>query len=324
MEDETDAPLAGESESTALSDDEAASLIEQALDSDETEAEAAPAGDDGEDPPAQQASDDESGAETKADAEAAKPEDDDDPEVILRDNTKVKLSELKRIAGDTAGEIQRARAETQAKEAEIQARAAQIAQQQKFFGEVVPAAMAIVQSQIPPKATDEMWADDPIAAAQQDRAHEAGLARLRAFQGAMQAQHQQSAQEKSKAVTTHLQREHEALLKEMPQMADQKVRSEFLGKMMETGKAAGFSDAELNNISDHRIFKILDKAIKYDELMARKPVVEKKAQAAAPVQAPGRRVTPAEQRAQTQSEHFERLRRTHREDDAVKAIASLL
>jgi hypothetical protein len=317
MDEETDAPLAGESESTALSDDEAASLIEHALDSDETEAEAAPEGDDGDEPPAQQASDDESGAETKADAEAAKPEDDNDPEVILRDNTKVKLSELKRIAGDTAGEIQRARTE-------IQARAAQVAQQQKFFGEVVPAAMAIVQSQIPPKATDEMWADDPIAAAQQDRAHEAGLGRLRAFQGAMQAQHQQSAQEKSKAVTTHLQREHEALLKEMPQMADQKARGEFLGKMMETGKSAGFSDVELNNISDHRIFKILDKAIRYDELMARKPVVERKAQAAAPVQAPGRRVTPAEQRAQTQSEHFERLRRTHREDDAVKAIASLL
>lgn len=327
MDEEDIVPLAGGNDDAVLSDDEAANLIASTLDDDDDETEGgagAPAGDEGEAGASQRAEGDEPDANTTADAADRNEEDGDDADVVLRDNTKVKLSELKRIAGDQAGEMQRHRVAMEAREAEVQTRVQRVAQQEKFFGEAVPAAIAIIQSVIPPHPSADLRDTDPIAYHNQKDAHFEGIQRLRAFQGAMTAQEQETAQQEAARQKQFIVNEQDKLMRAMPQFREEKSRTKFLGDMMKTGKEAGFSEAEINDISDHRIFKILDKAIKYDELMSNKPVAQKKAQTAVPVQSPGRRVTAAEAKAHSRSESFERLRKHGRDEDAAAVIANLL
>jgi hypothetical protein len=311
-------PLEGESaEPLSLSEDDATALILGQLD-DDPAAEAAPEGE-GNGDPESQAEGDKPKAETKATPDAAKG-DDEDPEVILRDNTKVKLSDLKRIAGDAAGEQARFQQAVQAKVAEFQQQEARIAQQEQLFQSFLP----ILQQQVPPPPNPAQWDEDPIGAIQQERAHNEAVGRLRAMQGAM-AQRQQQHQQKTQAqMREHLAREHEGLMRDLPELKDEKGRTEFLGKMMATLKDAEFSEAEANQVSDRRIFKILKKAIAYDDLMAQKPVAQKKVQAAVPVQAPARRVMPAEAEASAKTDAFQKLRKSGRPDDAVAAIKALL
>ena len=314
-------PLEGESAeplSQSLSEDDATALILGQLDEDPA-AEAAPEGEGAESDPESQAEGGKPKAETKATPDTTKT-DDEDPEVILRDNTKVKLSDLKRIAGDAAGEQARFQSAVQAKVAELKQVEARIAQQEQLFQSVLP----LLQQQIPPPPNPAQWEEDPIGAIQQERAHNEAVGRLRAMQGAMVQRQQQHQQMSQAQMREHLAKEHEALMRDMPALKDEKGRTEFLGKMMAVGKSAGFTEAEVNNISDRRIFKVLEKAIKYDEMMAQKPVAQKKVQAAVPVQPPARRVMPAEAEASAKTDAFQKLRKSGRPDDAVAAIKALL
>lgn len=322
MDPELDAaPLAGESAepaSSSLTETDATALILDQID-DDPAAEAAPEGDEADAEPGSQADGDKPDAETKAAPDTTKA-DDDDPEVILRDNSKVRLSDLKRIAGDAAGEQARFQSAVQAKVAELKQVEARIAQQEQLFQSFLP----ILQQQVPPPPDPAQWDEDPIAAIQQERAHNEAVGRLRAMQGAMVQRQQQHQQKTQAQMREHLAKEHEALMRDMPELKEEKGRTEFLGKMMATLKDADFTEVEANQVSDRRIFKILKKAIAYDELMAQKPVVQKKVQAAVPVQTPARRVMPAEAEASAKTDAFQKLRKSGRPDDAVAAIKALL
>ena len=321
MSTETSTPLAGggEDASTSLTESDAASLIEGILDDPPKEEEDEPAGSEASEGAEQQAEGETPDAETKATSEDAKSAD-DDPEVVLRDNTKVKLSELKRIAGDVAGEQARFQAKIQAVQAEFEAKQAQIAQQERLVSDFLP----LIQAQIPPPPSEEQWRDDPIGAIQQEREHNAAVGRLRAMQ-AQAMERQKAVQEQHKAkLQEHLQRESERLMERMPKLKDEGKRSEFTKSMFTELKALGFSEQEIGNINDSKVLEVVDGFLEYRKLMAQRPVAQKKVAQAAPVAVPQRRVTASEQAAQKRSEAFERLRKTGRADDAVSAIRNLL
>lgn len=320
MENETDTPLAGGSEETsaALSQDDAASLIEGILD--DPPEEDAPEGEKPSDEPDQpKAEGEEPEAEPKAAPKDAKAED-DDPEVILRDNSKVKLSDLKRIAGDVAGEQARFQAKIQAVTAEFEQKAAQIAQQERLVQDFLP----IIQAQIPPPPTQEQWDSDPIAAIQQEREHNAAVGRLRAMQAQASQRQQQLKAQQQEAFRKHVETHAERLYQKLPELKDETKKSEFMKDMFRELKSEEFSDEEIGNINDSRVFPLIRDAIAYRKLMSQKPVAEKKVAAAVPVATPTRRVMPAQAEAEKKNEAFERLRKSGRPDDAVAALKALL
>lgn len=325
MSTETETPLAGGSEEgpASLSQDDAASRIEALLDDPPKEEDEAPAGEAPSEEAEQQAEGEQPDAETKATSEDAKAAD-DDPEVILRDNTKVKLSELKRIAGDVAGEQARFQAKIQAVQAEFEAKQAQIAQQERLVTDFLP----LIQAQIPPPPSEEQWRDDPIGAIQQEREHNAAVGRLRAMQAqAMERQKAVQAQQ-AQRMQEHLARESERLFEKLPELKDEGKRAEFTKDMFRILKAEGFSEKEIGEINDSRVLSFVNRVIAAEKaaanITAQKPVAMKKVANAAPIATPQRRVMPAEAAAQRKSEALERLRKTGRQDDAVAAIRNIL
>lgn len=77
-------------------------------------------------------------------------------------------------------------------------------------------------------------------------------------------------------------REQQALLKAMPELADQATFEAFSGKLTEYLKSNGFTDADLDTKYDHREYLIAEKARKYDELMAARKTAEAKKDAPKP------------------------------------------
>jgi hypothetical protein len=61
------------------------------------------------------------------------------------------------------------------------------------------------------------------------------------------------------------------LVKAMPHWKDPQKWAADRGKLIDYGKVLGFSEAELKQTYDHRAILALDKARRYDELMAKRP-----------------------------------------------------
>jgi hypothetical protein len=213
----------------------------------------------------------------------------------LRDGSFVTVGELKKNFAELR-EIPKRSEELSAQAKQFEARQAKIAEQERVFNSVLPQAMAVLQANIPPLPTPDTWEMDPIAAIQQERAHNEAVGRLRMMQSAAVQRQQQIQQETAAEREARLMQAHETLMREMPQLKDEKVRTTFLQDMMSVAKAAGFNEKEVNAIDDPRIFKILEKSIKYDKLMAQKPKPDAPVKQAIPPQAPGRRVTTGERK----------------------------
>ena len=65
------------------------------------------------------------------------------------------------------------------------------------------------------------------------------------------------------------------LLEKVPELKDEKKWAETTKNLQQYGKKAGYTDAELSELFDPRAFIVLDKARKYDALMANRPQPQK-------------------------------------------------
>lgn len=68
----------------------------------------------------------------------------------------------------------------------------------------------------------------------------------------------------------------EQLLAKLPEWKDEKVFSEESQKIGQYLQSLGASPEEVNNILDHRLIVIADKARRFDELMSKKPEISQK------------------------------------------------
>lgn len=328
MSDEIDAsgPAGGEGASVdpgAAGQDSAPLTVEAAADrltALESEGEAQPAHEGGEGAEAPPAGEGQPEPET--------PEEDPQPldfdrlhgntKLRLRDGSEVTVAELKKRYGELQ-EIPRAKQALEDHVRQFQQRHAQFAEQEQQFARVLPLAISVLQSSIPPAATPQQWAEDPVGAIQIDRAHQQAVSQLQALQQEAGRRQQHSQQETVAQMRARVERESAALFEKMPHLKDEKARTEFHGKLQKTVGAAGFSAEEIANISDHRIFGIIDKAIKYDEIMAAKPKPAPAPKGVPPV-SPGRRVEGGERRASDANAALQRLRSTGSIDDALAAL----
>lgn len=236
--------------------------------------------------------------------------------VRLRDGTEVEIGELKKAYA--------AQREFEQRQQQFQAEAQKVAQQQQFFQQVLPQAIALLEQNVPPEPDPELLRTDPISHYEQTVARQNAIAKLNQMQSAQQAHQQQQSQTQKQYVQQYVAREREQLIEKMPELKDPAKRQEFGNKFVETAKSYGFRDDEIANAFDHRLVLLARDAAAYRELQAQKPVAEKKTSNASPVVRPGKRVSPSEQASRDRSEKMKRLRETGSADVAAELIADLI
>jgi hypothetical protein len=242
-------------------------------------------------------------------AQETAPED-DDPEEILRDGTKVKRSELKRAyRPDWEKQVQEF---SQRQEAFQRATAGFTAQQQQA-AQMLQNAVAIVQSRMP-KAPDRALLDsDPFEYQKQKANYEDGLVELQRVKQAQAYQWQQARQQQQQQQQVHLRREYEAALRVLPDFKDPVKFAKFTEEAKEYAVTRGYKPADLNGVHDHRLLAVIHDAVEGRRLKAALTKAKEKLKAAVKppveVQAPQKRRTPSQVESEGLRAQMDRLRK---------------
>lgn len=272
-------------------------------------------------------------AEQAAPAEEAEPESEPEAEQIvhgnaktrLRDGTVVAVADLKK-AFDELKDLRAKEPELTATQQQLQARAAQLAQQQQLFQQVLPLVLQKAQAAIPAEPDPRLLASDPIAHYEQTVARNNAIAEYRKLEAAQAAHTQQLAKAQEEQFKSYLTEQQRQLADKLPDIRVPEKRAQIYKGFVDTASKYGFSRDEVDNVHDHRLLHMVHelsaKAAKYDQIQAAKPKVQEKAKAAVPVATPQRRVSPDETRNQAREDQIQRLRsRGGRVDDAAALLA---
>lgn len=108
------------------------------------------------------------------------------------------------------------------------------------------------------------------------------------------------------------------LLQARPEWADSAKAQTAFRAMSEAARKVGFTDAELNSVTDHRQFLILDMAARYAQLQAKAPATLKRVRLAPKMAPPGTRQT-RDPKVSAHKAALTNWARNPRSDDAAAA-----
>jgi hypothetical protein len=349
---QTHAAPAGDGEPTSLSVHAAAGLLAGFSDNEPEQAQAEsqetveePVSAEPPSEPGDEPATEETASEEASPAEEAEPQAETETEAdnvhgnawtTLRDGRRIRVAEAKKAFGEleelraNLPNIVAQHAQQQAQQI-VQQRTAQIAQQEQLFSQVLPAAMQLLQANIPPEPDPALLQSDPIAHYEQTVARNAKLVELQKMQAAAAAHRQQAAQVQQANLNTYLTEQRSRLVEKIPDLAAGKAKEVYQG-FVDTASQYGFTPEEVNQVYDHRLLHMVHdltsqarelKALKAEQAKA-KAVAQKKVEAAppvAPVQQPGRRVSSNEAADRAREDQFQRLRsRGGRLEDAARLL----
>lgn len=244
----------------------------------------------------------------------------------LRDGTEITVAELKKRA-DEATEFRRRQAEFDAQKREFETKAAQVAQQEQLFTTTISQAINALQQTLPPEPDQKLLETDPIAFFQLEHQRNAKLAELNRLTAAKQHADQEAQAKQAEAFRDHLKQEQEQLYEKAPDLRDEGKRSAFYSEFLSAGKHYGFSQEEMNGVSDHRLMLLVKDAMAYRKLQGAKPKVAAKAAAAKPagkpVAQPAARSAPTSEASARYKAQFQRFTKTRSIDDASALLADL-
>lgn len=232
-------------------------------------------------------------------------------QTIMQDGSVRFVGELKKAFGELQ-EIKRTQPDLEAARQEIERERATLQQRAQQYDQLLS---QVAQTGVPEPPSDELWEADPITALQQQRRHEAAR-----YQREQLAAQQQRRAEEEKTVRSAEQGKR--LLTLNPDLRDPEKAQAFGKEFLETVQSWGFSRGEIDvGALDHRLIHhaVADRrdALKWRQLEANKAKAAKKAEGASPVQAPGRRLTPGENRDSKLTALQERARKSGSIDDVL-------
>ena len=271
----------------------------------------------------QDASDEESTEEQSEDEEEQKEEDQPQTFTVKVDgkDVTVTLDELQKGYSRTQDYTRKTQQIAEVRKqvaAETQAVRAERAQYAQLLG----ALQAQLQATEPQVDLDRLYQEDPIEWVRQKEVLRERQEKAMAIQSEQQRLAQLQQAEQQRATEEYLLQQKDALLAALPEWKDPKKAKAEKALVVESAKAAGFSEDDLKNVYDHRLVLLLRKAGLYDQMMSKrqgiKPVVSNGPRPAKPGAA-GRVSTTTEATRAKQ-----RLAKTGRIDDAASAIALLL
>jgi hypothetical protein len=190
------------------------------------------------------------------------------------------------------------------------------------YAQLLGALQTQLQSSEPQIDLERLYQEDPIEWVRQNEVMRQRQEKLGAIQSEQQRLYQVSQQEQQRAMEAQLASQQEALLAALPEWKDSKKAKAEKALVIESAKAAGFTDEDLKSVYDHRLVLLLRKAALFDQMVSKrqgiKPVVNNGPRTAKPGAAGRVSTTTEVVRAQ------QRLARTGRVDDAADAIFKLL
>lgn len=190
------------------------------------------------------------------------------------------------------------------------------------YAQLLGALQAQLQATEPQVDLDRLYHEDPIEWVRQKEVMRERQEKAYAIQAEQQRLAQLSQYEQQRAMEETLSSQKDALLAALPTWKDPKTAKAEKALVVESAKAAGFSEEDLKSVYDHRLVLLLRKAGLYDQMVSKrqgiKPVVNNGPRPAKPGAA-GRVSTTTESTRAKQ-----RLAKTGRIDDAVSAIELLL
>ena len=190
------------------------------------------------------------------------------------------------------------------------------------YAQLLGALQAQLQATEPQVDLDRLYHEDPIEWVRQKEVMRERQEKAYAIQAEQQRLSQLSQYEQQRAMEETLSSQKDALLAALPTWKDPKTARAEKALVVESAKAAGFSEEDLKSVYDHRLVLLLRKAGLYDKMVSKrqgiKPVVNNGPRPAKPGAA-GRVSTTTESTRAKQ-----RLAKTGRVDDAASAIELLL
>ena len=190
------------------------------------------------------------------------------------------------------------------------------------YAQLLGALQTQLQSSEPQVDLERLYQEDPIEWVRQNEVMRQRQEKLGAIQSEQQRLSQVAQYEQQRAMEAQLASQQEALLAALPDWKDPKKAKAEKALVIESAKAAGFTDEDLKSVYDHRLVLLLRKAAMYDQMVSKrqgiKPVVNNGPRTAKPGAA-GRVSTTTEGTRAKQ-----RLAKTGRIDDAASAIELLL
>jgi hypothetical protein len=190
------------------------------------------------------------------------------------------------------------------------------------YAQLLGALQAQLQSSEPQVDLERLYHEDPIEWVRQKEVMRERQEKLGAIQSEQQRLSQVSQYEQQRAMEAQLASQQEALLAALPDWKDPKKAKAEKALVIESAKAAGFTDEDLKSVYDHRLVLLLRKAALFDQMVSKrqgiKPVVNNGPRPAKPGAAGRVSTTTESVRAK------QRLAKTGRIDDAASAIELLL
>ena len=190
------------------------------------------------------------------------------------------------------------------------------------YAQLLGALQAQLQATEPQVDMDRLYNEDPIEWVRTKEVMRERQEKALAIQAEQQRLAQLSQYEQQRAMEEQLSKEKDALLAALPEWRDPKKAQADKALVVESAKAAGFSEDDLKSVYDHRLVLLLRKAGLYDQMVSKrqgiKPVVNNGPRPAKPGAAGRVSTTTEAVRAK------QRLAKTGRVDDAASAIELLL
>ena len=178
-------------------------------------------------------------------------------------------------------------------------------------------------AQPPSKPTKEQFEADPIGYMQENLAYEEKKAEYDKQMAQLQQVSQQNSESQQYARNAFVQEQMQILQKEIPEFADEKTGQKLKDKLVRIGmKHYGYSNAEIEQITDHRAINVLNDARKYQDIKAGKSKAEVKTKGKKPVVKPGAKKM-ATPNAKVRSRQQAKLRKTGNMEDAISLITNV-
>lgn len=247
--------------------------------------------------------------EPEDDASEPKPEAEDDDVihgnklVVLRDNSKVRVGELK-AAYEKVKDYERALPQIQQRIQQVALQEQQIAAQTQQFQPVLAQVAEILQNQIPPRPDVSLRVSDPVEYFLQKDAYDTAVAQLREVNTAKAEHERQNAARQAQALQQQQQQAVHKFVEAHPELKTPEKAQAFIKDFNEAVSFLGFSPQEASQVYDPRLYK----AMKYVALGMRAEaegnktavvktqkvaVAKAKVAAVPPVAKPAARVAPA-------------------------------
>jgi hypothetical protein len=147
----------------------------------------------------------------------------------------------------------------------LETKLGQISEMESLFNDKISALDALIGNEEAEVDWEELAEHDPSEYLRKQRAIEAKKAKLSEAKQAKQKQKQLKATEES-----------QKLLSKLPTWSDPEVQKKEVNMTLRAMESVGYSNDDLDNEVDHRLYLLAVKAAKYDELQAKKPTVKKK------------------------------------------------